>query len=127
MDGSFGTPSGCCPLQHALEIIIGVCSGIVDSPMTFSLQCAVKGTVTENSDFSLVDLVAGVWSWSDELHMYCCPILLIFKSVMSCPRQLHFNLQGQIKQIVELFHKKVLICFEPCRLSGFAFLKTLPV
>jgi len=44
----------------------------------------VKGTVIENSDFSLVDLVAGVWSWCNELH-----ILLIFKSVMSCPR-LHF-------------------------------------
>jgi len=36
--------------------------------MTFSLQCAVKGTVTENSDFSLVDLVAAVWLWCDELQ-----------------------------------------------------------
>src|SRR6218665_1579117 len=75
-----------------LEIIvlIGLCSGVVESPMIFSLQCAVKGTVRENSDFSLVDLVAGVWSWCDELHMplYCCPLLLIFKSVglMSCPK-----------------------------------------
>jgi len=40
-------------------------------------------------------------------------------NVLSC---LHFNLQGQIKQIVELFHKIVLIYFEPCSLLGFVFL-----
>jgi len=69
-------------------VLIGLYSGVVESPMTFSLQCAVKGTVRENSDLSLVDFVAGVWSWCDELHMYYCPLLLIFKSVglMSCPK-----------------------------------------
>ena len=88
MDGSFGAPMAifhsntwnngpnrfmlwCSWISH--DLLIAVC---------------VKGTARENSDFSLVDLVAGVWSWCDELHMHCCPLILIFKSVglMSCPK-----------------------------------------